>query len=402
MMKRALLLFFVFGLPLLGANLQEVSGNWLTGYYRNPQPTRFVDEVRTLINSGSFSKETAQPPLIVFLGRVIAANPTKIESWMAALNDLSPAGKDLLYAALWFSGTEEAKQYLATHGIKDYTGKNPPDVLKMEIDSPTVVEMLWGWYFATGDEAAIRRIISGFNLNRYDGAMDRFKSSKKTEQDKREAYQDLAFKAVQRSLIDNCTLHLEVQKICEKLYSGNTLNKTELLWMGVILSKVDPKKYRIEPGSTQWTENGKPISNRLNVKTVNGFGVMLFLTDNSQLFDSRTTSKTPNLNPMGKVQRGTPVYTALLLSAPGLDATHAADLTFDLRVRKPDGTIFAETKNAICWKGRYDAPEHHLQLSKGHIQIIPEGSPGIYTVEITVKDRIKNVELPVQATFEVL
>ena len=90
------------------------------------------------------------------------------------------------------------------------------------------------------------------------------------------------------------------------------------------------------------------------------------------------------------------------MSDPGLDATHAADLTFDLRVRKPDGTIFAETKNAICWKGRYDAPEHHLQLSKGHIQIIPEGSPGIYTVEITVKDRIKNVELPVQATFEVL
>jgi len=262
--------------------------------------------------------------------------------------------------------------------------------------------MLWGWYLATGDEAAIRRIISGFNLNLYDGAMDRFKSSQKTAQDKRAAYQDLAFRAVQASLVENCIRHQEVRSICEKLYSANTLNKTEILWIGVILSKVDPKKYHIEPGSTQWIENGKPISSRSNVKIVNGVGVMLFLTDNPQLFEDRKKSGTPKLNPLVKINRGISVYTALLLSDPGVNASGSADLTFDLRVRKPDGTLLAETKEVVCWNGRYNVPAHNLQLSQGHIQITPEDVSGIYTVEIIVKDHIKQIEIPVQTTFEVM
>ena len=247
MKKCWILLLVLFSLPLFAADLQNGSIHWLTFYYRNPQPEHFVEEVRDLIQSGSFSKVTTHPPLIVFLGRVLAQHPRKIESWMSDLNDLPQEGKNLLYAALWFSKTAEATHYLEAHGIHDYEGKTPPDILKMEIDSPTVIEMLWGWYFATGDETAIRRIITGFNLNLYEGGMERFKSSKKTTQDKRVAYQDLAFKTVQESLMENCERHPEVLGICEKLYASNTLNKTELLWIRVILSKAAPKNIKLNP-----------------------------------------------------------------------------------------------------------------------------------------------------------
>ena len=403
MLKRALILFVLLIAPALAELPRGASDDWFAFYYRNPQPEKFVDSVRDIVRSGSISTPSSKPPLIVFLGRVMAENPAKIEAWMSALNDLSPEGKDLLYAALWFSRTDEAKRCLEKRGIQDYVGKNPPDVLKMEIDSPTVIDMLWGWYFATGDQAALRRIIAGFNLNPQAGAADRYKSSAKAEKDKRAAYQDLAFRAAERSLLDNCVKHQEVRWGCEKLYAGSSLNQTEMIWLGVILSKVDPKKYKIEPGPTQWTENGRPVSAKPNAKTVQGFGVMLFLTDNSRLFEDRKKDSAVGLTPLSKARRGVPVYTALLLSGPGVDAAGSADITFDMRVRRPDGTVFAQAKDAVGWKGAYDASLHSLQLSKGHmaIQINPGDLPGVYTVEITVRDRIRKIEVPVQTTFEV-
>ena len=56
-------------------------------------------------------------------------------------------------------------------------------MLKKEIDSPSVLDMLWGYFFATGDEAPIRRIVSALNYSKYAGAMDRYETSKKTADD---------------------------------------------------------------------------------------------------------------------------------------------------------------------------------------------------------------------------
>jgi hypothetical protein len=402
-MKRALLLLLALVLPALAEDQKYSSDQWVAFYYRNPQPERFVQEVRAMSAGGYFAKESSQPPLITFLGRVMAQNPGKIEGWMSALDDLPPHDRDVLYAALWFSGTGEGRRCLEARGIKEYAGKNPPDVLTMEIDSPVVIDMLWAWYFATGDETAIRRIVFAFNLNIHDGAAERFKSSKKTAQDRRAAYQDLAFKEVQWSVADNCARHGEVKAACEKLYTGNTLDKTENLWLAVILAKVDPAKYKIKPGSTQWTENGKPVAARPNVNSAGGFGAMLFLTDNPLQPDGGKKLSASGPAPLTKVRRNVPVHTVLLFSDPGLDAAGAANVTFDTVVRKPDGSVMARTDDAICWKGKYEAPAHALQLSKGSmaIQINPGDLPGVYTVEITAHDNVRNVAVPVKTTFEV-
>ena len=402
-MKRASLLLFVFVFSAFAGDQKYSSDPWLSSYFRSPQPERFVEEVSAMGRDGYFSKESSKPPLITFLGRVMAQNPGRIESWMKALDDMPESDKDVLYAALWFSGTAEGKRCLEARGIKDYDGKKPPGVLTMEIDSPVVIDMLWSWYFATGDGTAVRRIVSALNLNVHEGAAERFKTSHKTARDSRAAYQDLAFKAAQVSLADNCARYPEVKGECEKFYGGNTLNKTENLWLGVILAKVDPGKYKIEPGSTQWTENGKPVSAKPNMNSAGGFGVMLVLTDNPRLFEGRKKQEPLNLEPLTKAHRGVPIQTLLFLSDPGVDAAGAADVIFDITVHKPGGGILAQSKDAVCWLGKYDGAAHGLLLSKGRmtIQINPEDPSGAYAVEITVRDRVKKVVLPVKTTFEV-
>src|SRR5580692_2782712 len=52
-------------------------------YFANPQPERFVDEVRAIAARGEFDKVETRPVLATFLGRVIAANPARAEAWFA-------------------------------------------------------------------------------------------------------------------------------------------------------------------------------------------------------------------------------------------------------------------------------------------------------------------------------
>jgi hypothetical protein len=156
------------------------SSDWMTFYYTYPQPDRFVSEVRGMSKSAVLSKPSAEPPIVAFLSRVMAKNPEKVSAWMAALADLPDNDKETLNKAVWFSNTDAGKAYLKKHGLAKYLEKPAPDTLKMEIDSPSVLDMLWGCFFATGDDAPIRRIVSALNYGKYAGALERYKASKKT------------------------------------------------------------------------------------------------------------------------------------------------------------------------------------------------------------------------------
>jgi hypothetical protein len=93
----------------------------------------------------------------------------------------------------------------------------------------------------------------------------------------------------------------------------------------------------------------------------------------------------------------------ILFADPGIDAAGNANVTFDMTIRKPDGTLYIPAKTGECWRGGYSAASHNLQLSKGHMAIqIASGDPaGVYTIEVNVHDNIKKVDLPLKTTFEV-
>lgn len=153
-----------------------------------------------------------------------------------------------------------------------------------------------------------------------------------------------------------------------------------------------------------WRENGKPIADTPNMKSRNGFGAELFLTEDVQFFEDWSKPETPNLTPLKKARRNVPIYTVILFVNPGTDASGAANVTCDIVVHKPDGTIYGELKDVPGRKGEYLVPKHHLQLSEGRmgIRIEPQDPNGTYTVEVTVHDNIKKIDLPLKVTFDVV
>ena len=158
--------------------------------------------------------------------------------------------------------------------------------------------------------------------------------------------------------------------------------------------------------STAWRKNGKPdVVDTPNVKSKKGFGAQLFLTQNAQFFVDWNKQETPSLITLknDKALRNVPLFTVIFFVDPGTDSKGSVDVTYDMVIRKPDGSIYGEQKNAVGLKGKYVVPAHDLQLAHERmgIQIDNQDPSGTYTVEVTVRDHIKKVELPLKATFKV-
>ena len=154
-----------------------------------------------------------------------------------------------------------------------------------------------------------------------------------------------------------------------------------------------------------WLKDGKPAADTPNMKSKDGFGAQLILTESAQFFDDWDKPETPRLQTLEKnrAHRNVPVFTAITFVDPGTDASGSVNVTCNIVVRKPDGRIYGEQKDVVGWKGKYVVPPHHLQLSQGHmvIRIEPQDPSGTYSVEVTVRDHIKKIELPLKATFKV-
>jgi len=152
-----------------------------------------------------------------------------------------------------------------------------------------------------------------------------------------------------------------------------------------------------------WHKDGKAAADTASMKSKNGFGAQLLLTDNEQFFEDWNKEGTPTLKELKKAVRDVPILPVVLIVDPGKDDNGEAKVIYDIIVRKPDGTVYAEAKDMVGWREKYDFPAHNIQLTEEHmgIRIEPKDPSGVYTVEAIVHDKIKKIDLPLKATFEI-
>jgi len=185
------------------------------------------------------------------MSQVMAQNPKNVTGWLKEFEDLDEKQRNAVLSAAWYSDTETADAYFKENKLKAWAEQDSPEILEMKVDNPATLDMLWGYFMATGDKAPIRRIVSAFQLAKYSGAAKRYKNSEKTAQDKQEAWLDATFQAAQWSLQNNCTQHPKVLEYCEAIFRDKGTPKGESLWLGIILSKLKPEKYKVEIGNKE-------------------------------------------------------------------------------------------------------------------------------------------------------
>ncbi len=143
-------------------------------------------------------------------------------------------------------------------------------------------------------------------------------------------------------------------------------------------------------------------SNTDSIKAVGNFGAQLYVIGDEVFYQDWRKPEAPNITPVQLAVRGQPVFTAVIFYGPARDDKGLANVSYDITVKRPDGSVFSERKAMVGWQNL--APdESKLILGRNYqsITVEPTDPVGIYTVEMTVHDNIGRVDLPLRQTFAV-
>jgi hypothetical protein len=412
------------GLALVCRVVHADDSKWMMEYYKHPEPSKIAAYLTRSQKENLLSTPNTQAVTIGFMSQVIHDNPSSVTDWLQMSEKFPKADRQVILTAAWYSRVPQAIDYFKKTNVNAFAGQTPPDLNAFHIEQASDLDFYWARYFASGNPVPIRRIISALEYEKYSGALEKYKSSEKTKEDEKAAVYDSIFQAAMWSIESNCKQDQNIYTICKELFFSHELNETEKLWLVMALSKAKPKEFAVKlvsgknphleitksPPQTGIDSSGhggqkddQPVADSENRKTEEDFGAQLFLTEDKKFFDEWNKPQTPQLSPSDRARRNVPLHTVVLFSNPGLDQSESADVTADITVRKPDGNIYAEQKNLVCWKGKYGGAPFSLQLARSRlgIRIEPQDPMGSYSVEVVIRDNVKKVELKLRKTFVV-
>jgi len=152
-----------------------------------------------------------------------------------------------------------------------------------------------------------------------------------------------------------------------------------------------------------WRVDGKPTDDSEARTSTNGFGAMLFMTEDERMFADWDKPGVPHFTPVSVARRGVPICTVVIFVGGGLKTDGKAAVTFDVVIRKPDGSVYGKEKDLLGVQDKIDSAPGALQLSRDYmcVRIEPKDPVGIYTVEVVVEDHVKKLELRLKRRFTV-
>lgn len=149
--------------PLQTAFAQGAEEELLQTFYRDPRPERLNGFFERY--AAAAPNWTAFPPAVGFYAVVFRKNPDWVERLMPA--SLNAKSADAVDAALALAGNDSARQKLrprldeAGHdpSLQAELANLPSQLADIQIVRPTHLDILWGAFFASGDERYVRMII---------------------------------------------------------------------------------------------------------------------------------------------------------------------------------------------------------------------------------------------------
>ena len=148
---------------------------WIYSYRKNPEPKRAPEAVKAMSAFGATKDMDQAGVYIGFIAGVLGANRDTADDLIAKMFPLPPEDQVLVVKAIAYSGlprwrdtmTKFVERMPARKVLIDkYVFGNKPTLTEMSIkDDAGVIDLNWGYYFATGWEAPVRRIVAALELS---------------------------------------------------------------------------------------------------------------------------------------------------------------------------------------------------------------------------------------------
>lgn len=161
--------------PLAPFNKSDEVLKWINGYRLKPEPDRLPAAVKAMAELG-LAKDMDQAGVYIgFTAGVLGSSPESADKLITAMFPLPPEDQVLLIKAIAYSGLPDWKDVLGRYVermparkvlIDKFLFGNKPSLTDLPIDDDSsAIDINWGYYFATGSEAPVRRIVKALALS---------------------------------------------------------------------------------------------------------------------------------------------------------------------------------------------------------------------------------------------
>jgi len=157
------------------AQQSEFSGQqdilrWINGYRANPEPDKLPAAVLAMRRQALFKDQDSSGVYVGFTAGVLGSAPDKAEELVAAMFPMPPEDQVIIVRAIAYSNLPDWKGLMGKFVermparkvlIEHYLFGKGKTLLELPLDStPAGLDMLWGYYFATGSHEHVARIVS--------------------------------------------------------------------------------------------------------------------------------------------------------------------------------------------------------------------------------------------------
>lgn len=146
-----------------------------------------------------------------------------------------------------------------------------------------------------------------------------------------------------------------------------------------------------------------------NMVTKNGFSAQFWMTTDEHIFSTwAKPGAIRGLKPITAVRRNTPVFLALFIANPGgrsvgksTNPRFASDVSFDLYVISPNGTLSLAFQQRTAWKGTSPSPGLvYLARDRGTLNFEAIDALGEYNVVVILHDNVRKMDLKLTRKLE--
>lgn len=148
---------------------------WINDYRKNPEPRRAPEAVKAMSAQGAIREVDQAGVYIGFVAGVLGSNPEMADDLISKMFPLPPEDQVLVVKAIAYSGLPRWRDTMARFVermparkvlIDKYMFGDKPTLTAISIkDDAGVIDLNWGYYFATGWEAPVRRIVGALELS---------------------------------------------------------------------------------------------------------------------------------------------------------------------------------------------------------------------------------------------
>jgi len=146
-----------------------------------------------------------------------------------------------------------------------------------------------------------------------------------------------------------------------------------------------------------------------SLESKNGFSAQFWMTTDEQIFSTwAKPGAIRGLKPITAVRRNTPVFLALFIANPGgrsvgksTNPRFASDVSFDLYVISPNGTLSLAFQQRTAWKGTSPSPGLvYLARDRGTLNFEAIDALGEYNVVVILHDNVRKMDLKLTRKLE--